>query len=244
MGESPVARRVEDAVSGAVRALGLLVEDVTVTPAGKRRVVRITVDRDLGDVPPLRPDASERSGNDERSGHDERSGNDGIPAQASVPAVDLDAVAEATRAISEVLDDSDALGSAPYTLEVTSPGVGRPLTVPRHFRRNVGRLVRLTLEGDGDGAGQRVTGRLLAAGADLVWLRPEGGDADQGGRPKGAKAKAAGGSAAENEPRSYPLARIARGDVQVEFGRVDEALLADEGDGDERDGDHFDDQED
>ncbi|WP_312719557.1 ribosome maturation factor RimP [Mobilicoccus sp.] len=232
MGESPVARRVEDAVSGAVRALGLLVEDVTVTPAGKRRVVRITVDRDLGDVPPLRPDASERSG------------NDGIPAQASVPAVDLDAVAEATRAISEVLDDSDALGSAPYTLEVTSPGVGRPLTVPRHFRRNVGRLVRLTLEGDGDGAGQRVTGRLLAAGADLVWLRPEGSDADQGGRPKGAKAKAAGGSAAENEPRSYPLARIARGDVQVEFGRVDEALLADEGDGDERDGDHFDDQED
>ena len=59
--------------------------------------------------------------------------------------VTLDDVAEATRAVSAVLDESDALGEQPYTLEVTSRGVDRPLTLPRHWRRNVGRLVTVTL---------------------------------------------------------------------------------------------------
>jgi ribosome maturation factor RimP len=55
--------------------------------------------------------------------------------------VDLDDVAELSRAISQRLDDADPVGDAAYTLEVTSPGVDRPLTEPRHWRRNVGRLV-------------------------------------------------------------------------------------------------------
>jgi ribosome maturation factor RimP len=55
--------------------------------------------------------------------------------------VDLDAVADLSRAVSEALDASDVTGDAPYVLEVTSPGVDRPLTEPRHWRRNVGRLV-------------------------------------------------------------------------------------------------------
>ena len=55
--------------------------------------------------------------------------------------VDLDAVAEVSRAVSEALDGADDLGSSPYVLEVTSPGVDRPLTAPRHWRRNAGRLV-------------------------------------------------------------------------------------------------------
>src|SRR3954462_10521395 len=55
--------------------------------------------------------------------------------------IDLDAVAEVSRAVSDALDGSDATGSAPYTLEVTSPGVDRPLTEPRHWRRAVGRRV-------------------------------------------------------------------------------------------------------
>lgn len=59
--------------------------------------------------------------------------------------VDLDAAAEVSRALAVELDASgdDFLGGVPYTLEVTSPGVGSPLTEPRHFRRALGRLVSI-----------------------------------------------------------------------------------------------------
>lgn len=76
----------------------------------------------------------------------------------------LDEIADATRELSRALDESDATGNAPYTLEVSSRGVSRPLTEPKHYRRNVGRLVALTLA-DGN-----VTGRITAAddaGIDL-----------------------------------------------------------------------------
>lgn len=73
----------------------------------------------------------------------------------------LDDIAEATRAISTALDDSPITGSAPYTLEVSSRGVSRPLTEPKHYRRNQGRLVRLT------GADLDLTGRIVAV-ADLA----------------------------------------------------------------------------
>lgn len=62
--------------------------------------------------------------------------------------VGIDHITDATRALSEVLDSSDIMGEQPYTLEVTSRGVDRPLTLPRHWRRNVGRLVRLRLVED------------------------------------------------------------------------------------------------
>lgn len=62
--------------------------------------------------------------------------------------VGIDHITEATRALSEELDASDVMGSQPYTLEVTSRGVDRPLTEPRHWRRNAGRLVRLRLADD------------------------------------------------------------------------------------------------
>ncbi len=58
--------------------------------------------------------------------------------------VSLDDIADFSRDISEALDASDVMGEAPYTLEVTSPGVHRPLTLPRHWRRNRGRLVKIT----------------------------------------------------------------------------------------------------
>ena len=69
----------------------------------------------------------------------------------------LDEIAEATRAISVALDDSPAVGNAPYTLEVSSRGVSRPLTEAKHFRRNTGRLVTLTVA---DGS---LSGRILGA---------------------------------------------------------------------------------
>ncbi len=62
--------------------------------------------------------------------------------------VGIDHITDATRALSEALDASDVMGSQPYTLEVTSRGVDRPLTQPRHWRRNAGRLVRLRLADD------------------------------------------------------------------------------------------------
>jgi ribosome maturation factor RimP len=68
----------------------------------------------------------------------------------------LDEIASATRAISEAFDETDITRGRPYTLEVSSRGVGRPLTEARHFRRNTGRLVAI------DAAGQQLTGRVLA----------------------------------------------------------------------------------
>jgi ribosome maturation factor RimP len=62
--------------------------------------------------------------------------------------VGIDTITDATRALSEALDASDVMGSQPYTLEVTSRGVERPLTLPRHWRRNAGRLARATLTDD------------------------------------------------------------------------------------------------
>jgi ribosome maturation factor RimP len=62
--------------------------------------------------------------------------------------VGIDHITQATRGLSEVLDASDVMGSQPYTLEVTSRGIDRPLTEPRHWRRNIGRLVRLRLADD------------------------------------------------------------------------------------------------
>ena len=59
--------------------------------------------------------------------------------------VDLDLVAEVSREISDALDSTDVLGNNPYTLDVGSMGVDRPLTLQRHFKRNVGRLVEVEL---------------------------------------------------------------------------------------------------
>ncbi len=70
--------------------------------------------------------------------------------------VDLDTVAEVSRRLAAVLDELDALEGA-YTLEVGSPGVDRPLTAPRHWRRAVGRRVRLS------GPGRRRVARVLSA---------------------------------------------------------------------------------
>lgn len=57
--------------------------------------------------------------------------------------VNLDEVAEVSRAISEFLDNSDAMGNEPYVLEVGTRGVTKPLTKSVHWARNVGRLVNV-----------------------------------------------------------------------------------------------------
>ena len=62
--------------------------------------------------------------------------------------VDLDAVADLSTDVSEILDEAGDFGETPYLLEVTTPGVDRPLTHPRHWRRARGRKVRITLRPD------------------------------------------------------------------------------------------------
>ena len=123
--------RIEQELATPLGALGLDVEAVELTPAGKRRILRVAVDGDQG--------------------------------------VTLDDVAEASRAVSEALDASDVMGEQPYTLEVTSRGVDRPLTLPRHWRRNVDRLVKVTTT---DGA--TVTGRIVGSDDDSATLDVDG----------------------------------------------------------------------
>lgn len=79
--------------------------------------------------------------------------------------VPLDAITETSRELSRELDRSDVMGVVGYTLEVTSRGVGRPLTLPRHWTRNIGRLVAITTVD-----GERVNGRIAGATDDNVAL--------------------------------------------------------------------------
>jgi ribosome maturation factor RimP len=129
--------------------------------------------------------------------------------------VTLDEVATASRAVSDALDDSDVLGDEPYTLEVSSPGVDRPLTLPRHWRRNVSRLVAVTLA---DGA--EVTGRIAELTDTEVRL-----EINLKGRLS---------------TRTIALAEVRRALVQVEFSRVATAELDDDL-GDDASHDHDDD---
>jgi ribosome maturation factor RimP len=59
--------------------------------------------------------------------------------------LNLDQVTVASRLISELLDTAEFMGDTAFTLEVTSPGVDRPLTHPRHWRKNLTRLIKVTL---------------------------------------------------------------------------------------------------
>ncbi|MGY1700140.1 ribosome maturation factor RimP [Geodermatophilus sp. SYSU D00766] len=200
--QDPAATRLAGWIEPVVTAAGYDLEELVVTPAGRRSVVRVVVDRDEG--------------------------------------VSLDDVAEVSRAVSAVLDREDGeLGRAPYVLEVTSPGVDRPLTEPRHWRRNTGRLVAVTV--GPAGAAEQVTGRVTAvddAGVTLAVEKP--------GKP-GAKRK-------PPTPRQVPWAQLGAGRVQVEFGRPtrddgaahdedlhDEDLLDDPADEDLHDDDLHDD---
>lgn len=153
-GPGATESRIEAALADRLRALSLDIEAIELTPAGKRRVLRIAVDKDGG--------------------------------------VTLDDVADATNAINEILDDSDVLGELPYTLEVTSRGVDRPLTLPRHWRRNKGRLVKVTLV-----EGEVVTGRIGASDEEEVTLDVEG------------------------DPHALRYADIAKALVQIEFKKIE-----------------------
>src|ERR1700750_3134891 len=117
MSTSATRDRLAEQLTGPMGALGLDLEAVDLTSAGKRRVLRVAIDKDDG--------------------------------------VTMDDIADATREVSRLLDDTGVMGAQASTPEVPSPGVDRPLTLPRHWRRNAGRLVKVTPQ-----EGEPVTGRI------------------------------------------------------------------------------------
>jgi ribosome maturation factor RimP len=131
--------------------------------------------------------------------------------------VTLDEVAAASQTVSDALDGSDVLSDEPYTLEVSSPGVDRPLTLPRHWRRSTGRLVEATLR-----TGEKVVGRVVESDDQSVLLEIT---------VKGKVSK-----------RTVALADVVRAVVQVEFNRKEAEPL--EGPGLDDDDDALDDEDD
>jgi ribosome maturation factor RimP len=176
------AERLADRLEPAVTGLGMDLDGIRVTSAGRRRLLRVTVDADGG--------------------------------------VSLDDIEKVSRALSAVLDESAVMGEMPYTLEVSSPGVDRPLTEPRHWRRAAGRLVTVAVTrpepepggqqpperpGGYGGAGQpggpgepaSVHGRIRQADARGVTLEIDGGT------------------------RQFSYGELGPGRIEIEFGRLD-----------------------
>lgn len=172
---------VRDVIAPVLARLQLQLDDVAVSTAGSRRLLRVVVD--------LSDEAVEEA-------------LAGV-GSAPVPGLALDAVADASRAVSQALDESDVMGDKAYVLEVTTPGVERALTTPAHFRRNLRRRVTVTLAD-----GSQPTGRLESADDELT-LRVEG--------PKKGM----------TSTRKYAWADVVRGVVQVDFTRIDDAPLVD-----------------
>ena len=97
---------ISAAIRPAIEGEGAFLEEVAITPAGRRSLVTVIVD-------------SEKH-------------------------LSLDEVTALSRIVSEIVENMSELGDTPFTLEVSSPGIDRPLTLPRHFRKNVGRLVQIS----------------------------------------------------------------------------------------------------
>jgi ribosome maturation factor RimP len=144
--------RLAEVLTEPLAAAGLDVEAIELTPAGKRRLLRVAVDKDGG--------------------------------------VTMDDISDATKEVSRLLDETDAMAEHPYTLEVTSPGTDRPLTLPRHWRRNEDRLVKVTAT-DGD----TFTGRIIGSDEERATLDIEG------------------------QKREIALADVAKARIQIEFNR-------------------------
>jgi ribosome maturation factor RimP len=161
-GPVPDADRLTRLLEPVVHALGMDLEGIRVTAAGRRRILRVFVDADGG--------------------------------------VGLDEIALASRELSLKLDGAAEMGEQPYTLEVSSPGVDRPLTQPRHWRRAIGRLVSAPLTAaDQDGNGVATAeGRVIGSTAAGVTLEHDGAT------------------------REFSYAELGPGRVQVEFGHFDD----------------------
>ncbi|ASW54064.1 ribosome maturation factor RimP [Plantactinospora sp. KBS50] len=185
-------QRLREVIEPVVAAAGYDLEDVSLSRAGRRHVVRVIVDGDAG--------------------------------------VSLDAVAEVSRDVSKALDRAEETGgdllAGEYQLEVSSPGVDRPLTLPRHWRRNVGRLVRVTVRVPGALPAQRA-GAVPEAEAESSGAESSGRDRQITGRVLAADDEWVTIDVA-GEPARWSYPDLGPGRVQVEFTRLDDADDADE----------------
>ena len=111
-------------------------------------------------------------------------------------ALNLDQVTLASKLVSELLDEASFMGETPFTLEVTSPGIDRPLTLPRHFAKNHDRLLKVTQTD-----GSVVTGRILSNSESNVTLSVQ--------------------EKKETKEVIISLADIKRAQVEIEFNRKD-----------------------
>ena len=102
-----LASNITELLNPAVTRAGFVLEDVTVTTVGKRRLISVVVDCENRNP-------------------------------------SLDEVTVVSKEVSAILDTYTQLGEMPFTLEVTTPGIDRPLTELRHWKKNVGRLVKIT----------------------------------------------------------------------------------------------------
>ena len=148
-----LAANLTELLNPVVTRAGFVLEEVTVTPVGKRRLVSVVIDR-----------------------------------ESSNPS--LDEVTVVSKEISAILDTYSQMGEMPFTLEVTTPGVDRPLTLPRHWKKNIGRLVKITPK-----QGDKFIGRILEVSDNQVKLE------------------------LEKELLTVDLGDVSRAQIEVEFNR-------------------------
>ena len=116
---------ISAAIRPIIEATGNYLEELTITSAGKVKILTVIVDSDSH--------------------------------------LNLDQITAVTKEISEVIETLEELGDTAFTLEVTSPGIDRPLTKPRHWRKNLDRLVKITMT-----SGQDIQGRIGEATETVV----------------------------------------------------------------------------
>lgn len=157
-GMSRTAELIASALAPLLTAENIDLEALEITPAGKRRIIRVIIDSDGG--------------------------------------VTLDQVASVSKGVSvelDRLDESGELGQTPYVLEVSSPGVDRPLTLPRHWQRNISRLVKCSLVD-----GSSVLGRIVSVDENAAEIEVDG------------------------VPQSIAYEDIKKAHIEIEFNRTGE----------------------
>ncbi|CAN2234125.1 ribosome maturation protein RimP [actinobacterium SCGC AAA044-D11] len=121
---------ISAAIRPIIEATGNYLEELTITSAGKVKILTVIVDSDSH--------------------------------------LNLDQITAVTKEISEVIETLEELGDTAFTLEVTSPGIDRPLTKPRHWRKNLDRLVKITMT-----SGQDIQGRIGEATETVVLVNDQ-----------------------------------------------------------------------
>ena len=126
----PLNEEISAAIRPIIEATGNYLEELTITTAGKVKILTVIVDSDSH--------------------------------------LNLDQVTAVTKEISETIETLPALGDSTFTLEVSSPGIDRPLTKPRHWRKNLDRLVKITMQ-----SGSVIEGRIGEATDSTVLVGDE-----------------------------------------------------------------------